>query len=237
MLLRDWNDLPDRMKNESVRSYYEILERKKKSLIIKRIFDIVVGLILLIVLSPLLITIGLIIKIDSGVPVFFRQTRVTQYGKNFKIFKFRTMVNDAEHISTAITTNNDPRVTRTGKFLRRYKLDEIPQLFNIVLGDISFVGTRPEVPKYVEHYTDEMMATLLLPAGVTSEASIKYKDEEKILTSVDDVDKTYIDIVLPEKMKHNITSIGSFSFFGEIKIMARTIVAVISQKNDFPTKN
>ena len=227
MLLRDWDDLPDRMKNESVRRYYEILERKKKSLIIKRIFDIVVGLILVIVLSPLLIIMGLIIIIDSGVPVFFRQTRVTQYGKEFKIFKFRTMVNDAEHIGTAITTNNDPRITRTGKFLRKYRLDETPQLFNIISGDMSFVGTRPEVPKYVERYTEEMMATLLLPAGVTSEASIRYKDEDMLLGNADDVDEVYINKILPEKMKYNLVIMEKFSFYDDIKMMLTTILAIV----------
>lgn len=227
MLLRDWDDLPDRMKNESVRRYYEILERKKKSLIIKRIFDIVVGLILVIVLSPLLIITGLIVKIDSRGPVFFRQTRVTQYEKEFKIFKFRTMVNDAEHIGTAITTNNDPRITRIGKFLRKYRLDETPQLFNIISGDMSFVGTRPEVPKYVEQYTEVMMATLLLPAGVTSEASICYKDEDMLLGCADDVDEVYINKILPEKMKYNLEAIKSFGLIKELRIMIRTVLNVI----------
>lgn len=226
MVLRKWDDLPENMKNESVRRYYDLLYKKRISLVAKRIFDVVVAIITFIILSPIFIILSLAIKIDSKGPVMFRQIRVTQYGKGFRIFKFRTMVNNADKIGAQVTTKNDVRVTTVGKFLRKLRLDEIPQLFNIILGDMSFVGTRPEVVKYVEKYTDDMMATLLLPAGVTSEASIQYKDEELLLSIADDADEMYVYEVLPEKMKYNLKSIEEFNFFSDIKTMVKTVVAV-----------
>lgn len=229
MLLRKWDDLPENMKNESVRPYYELLYKKRLSLLAKRIFDIVVAIITFIILSPVFIILSIAIKIDSKGPVMFRQVRVTQYGKQFRIFKFRTMVNHADKIGSQVTTKNDARVTKIGKLLRKLRLDEIPQLLNIITGDMTFVGTRPEVVKYVEQYTDEMMATLLLPAGVTSGASIQYKDEERILTVAEDADSTYVEEVLPEKMKYNLKSIETFSFFGDIKTMVRTVVVVVGK--------
>lgn len=228
-MLKKWDDLPDCMKNESVRKYYDVLDQRRASLITKRIFDIVVGLITLVVLFPVFVILCMIIKLDSKGPIMFRQTRVTQYGREFRILKFRTMVADAEKIGAQVTTKNDGRVTRVGIFLRKCRLDEIPQLFNIISGDMSFVGTRPEVVKYVERYTDEMMATLLLPAGVTSEASIEYKDEEKILTNNTDTDKIYVEVVLPEKMKFNLRCIKEFSLYGELKTMVRTVLAVVDK--------
>lgn len=236
MLLKKWDDLPENMKNESVSMYYEILNRKRCSLLAKGIFDKVVAILTFIILSPIFIILSLVIKIDSKGPIMFRQVRVTQYGKQFRIFKFRTMVNNADKIGTQVTTKNDARVTRVGKFLRKLRLDEIPQLFNIILGDMSFVGTRPEVVKYVEKYTDEMIATLLLPAGVTSEASIQYKDEELLLSNADDTDETYIYEVLPEKMKYNLKCIEEFNFFNDIKTMFKTVVAVL-KKDKRQTKN
>ncbi|MEH7356283.1 sugar transferase [Neobacillus drentensis] len=218
------------MRNDSVGRYYDALYKKRYSLLLKRIFDIVFGLITFIILSPVFVILSIAIKMDSKGPVMFRQVRVTQYGKQFRIFKFRTMVSNAEKIGTQVTTNNDNRVTKVGKFLRKYRLDEIPQVFNIILGDMSFVGTRPEVVKYVESYTNEMVATLLLPAGVTSEASIKYKDEERILTTSEDADRTYVEVVLPEKMKFNLKSIENFSLFTEFKTMIRTVLAVVSKQ-------
>ncbi|MED3892305.1 sugar transferase [Peribacillus frigoritolerans] len=229
MLLLKWDCLPDEMKNESVRKYYDVLKRKKATLMLKRIFDIVVSLIILIVLLPVFLILCIAIKVDSKGPIMFRQIRVTQYGREFKIFKFRTMVNNAERIGTQVTVKNDSRVTKVGKVLRKSRLDEIPQLLNIFYGDMSFVGTRPEVVKFVDHYTDQMMATLLLPAGVTSEASIVYKDEEKILTNASDADKTYVDVVLPEKMKYNLRSIEELSILGEIKTMVRTVLAIVGK--------
>ncbi|HEX9059057.1 MAG TPA: sugar transferase [Clostridia bacterium] len=222
-----WDSLPPNMKNESVKRYYEIIAKKKKSLICKRLFDLIVSIFMLIIMLPLFLLISVIIKIDSKGPVFYRQVRVTQFGRRFKILKFRTMVNDADKIGTLVTTNCDKRITGIGRVLRKLRLDEIPQFLNIISGDMTFVGTRPEVPKYTEQYTDEMMATLLMPAGVTSEASILYKDEEKLISNSEDADRTYAKEVLPEKMKYNLDGLINFSFFNDIKTMVRTAFAVI----------
>lgn len=227
MILKDWEQLPEELQLDEVRPYYEILKKKKMSLILKRIFDIVVSLIMLIILLPVFIFLGVAIKIDSKGAIFFRQERITQYGKTFKIFKFRTMVNNAEKLGTQVTVGNDARITKVGKFIRDCRLDEIAQLLNILTGDMTFVGTRPEVKKYVNHYTKEMMATLLLPAGVTSLASIYYKDEAKLLDKSNNPDKTYVEEVLPGKMKYNLQSIKEFNFFEDIKTMIKTVIAVI----------
>lgn len=229
-MLRKWEELPDFMKTEAVRPYYDILSKKKKAIMVKRVFDIVMAASLLILLSPVMLVIAIAVKLDSKGEVFFRQERVTQYGKIFKIYKFRTMVKDADKLGSQVTTKNDARVTRIGRFLRKYRLDETSQLFNVLSGDMSFVGTRPEVPKYVKRYTDEMYATLLLPAGITSEASIMYKDEEKLLSAAaneHETDETYISKVMPEKMKYNLESIKEFSQVRELSIMAQTIGAVM----------
>lgn len=225
--LRSWDKLPEYMKNDQVRPYYDILKKKTVSLILKRLFDIVMALLLLIILSPVFLIVSIWIKLDSKGPVFFRQERVTTYGKRFRIFKFRTMVNDAESKGTLVTVGNDARITRVGEKIRHVRLDEIPQLLNVLSGDMTFVGTRPEVVKYVNAYTDEMYATLLLPAGITSVASIQYKDEDEILSRSDDPDETYIHEVLPDKMKYNLDSIRNFSFGNELKTMIDTVKAVI----------
>ena len=193
----------------------------------KRIFDFTVALIAIIILSPLYLILALSIKLDSEGPVFYRQERVTTYGRKFRIFKFRTMVVNADKIGTLVTVNRDPRITRVGAFLRKFRLDETPQLINILTGDMSFVGTRPEVQKYVDRYTDEMNATLLLPAGVTSLASIFYKDEDKLLSVSENADNTYVDEVLPGKMAYNLAYIEKFSFFYDIKLMIMTVLAVV----------
>ena len=227
MILKDWEQLPEELQLDEVKPYYEVLKKKKLSLILKRIFDIVVSFVMLIILSPVFVFLGIAIKIDSKGPIFFRQERITQYGKTFKIFKFRTMVNNAEKLGTQVTVGNDARITKVGKFIRDCRLDEIAQLLNILTGDMTFVGTRPEVKKYVNHYTKEMMATLLLPAGVTSLASIYYKDEAKLLDKSNNPDKTYIEEVLPGKMKYNLQSIKEFNFFEDIKTMIKTVLVVI----------
>lgn len=227
MQIKKWEELPEFMRNDSVREYYDIVSKKKCSLLFKRVFDIVVSIVLIVILSPVLLIVAIWIKSDSAGPVFFRQKRITQYGREFRIFKFRTMVVDADKVGTLVTTQNDSRITRVGEKIRKSRLDEIPQLFNILLGDMSFVGTRPEVRKYVDEYTDEMMATLLLPAGVTSEASIQYKDEDMILKDAINVDETYVNKVLPDKMFYNLKAIRDFSFFGEIGIMIKTVLAVM----------
>lgn len=227
MILKKWEELPKEFQTEEVKKYYDILSKKKGSLFLKRVFDVIVSLIMLIILLPVFIILGIAIKIDSKGPVFFRQERITQYGKTFKIFKLRTMVNNAEKLGTQVTVGNDSRITRVGSFIRNCRLDEISQLLNILTGDMTFVGTRPEVKKYVDHYTNEMMATLLLPAGVTSLASIYYKDEAELLEKSENPDKTYIEEILPEKMKYNLQSIEKFNFLEDIKIMFMTALAVI----------
>lgn len=217
------------MQTEAVKPYYEILQKKQISLIFKRLFDIVVSLIMLLILSPVFLVLAIAIKLDSKGPVFYRQVRVTQYGKEFRIFKFRTMVNNADKIGSQVTVGGDSRITRVGKVIRECRLDEIGQLLNILGGSMTFVGTRPEVPKYVEKYTSEMWATLLLPAGVTSEASIRYKDEAALLDASEDVDATYIQDVLPGKMKYNLRSIQEYSFFKDIKTMFQTVFVVVDK--------
>lgn len=227
MILKNWEELPKELQTEEVRPYYEVLKKKRLSLILKRIFDIVVSLVMLIILLPVFILLGIAIKVDSSGPIFFRQERITQYGRKFKIFKFRTMVNNAEKLGTQVTVGNDSRITKVGSFIRDCRLDEISQLLNILTGDMTFVGTRPEVKKYVDHYTNDMMATLLLPAGVTSLASIYYKDEAELLEKSNNPDKTYVEEILPEKMKYNLQSIKKFNFLEDIKIMLKTILVVI----------
>lgn len=227
MIWKAWHDLPNDMRCESVRPYYEILASKRSDLLIKSIFDRLMAIILLFALSPIFLVLAVWIKVDSEGPVFFRQERVTQYGKTFRIYKFRTMVQNAEQIGAQVTSKGDMRVTTVGKALRKCRLDELPQLINILEGTMSFVGARPEVPKYVASYTDEMKATLLLPAGVTSIASIQYKDEDTLLDAADDVDKCYVQNVLPAKMEWNLRSIVEFSFFRELKVMVETVLAVI----------
>ena len=229
-MLISWDKLPVEMQNEQVRKYYDILSSKKSSLICKRIFDIVASLMLIIILLWLFIILAVCIKIDSKGPVFYRQVRVTQNNRDFKILKFRTMIQNADKIGSLVTVGNDKRITRVGSKIRKVRLDELPQLFNILIGDMSFVGTRPEVRKYVDKYTDEMMATLLLPAGVTSLASIMYKDEDHIITEKIEtgmrVDEAYMEYVLPNKMKYNLEAIREFSFYSEIKLMFKTVIEV-----------
>ena len=227
MLMKNWDDIPKDIKNDEVKIYYDILKDRKISLLIKRCFDILFSLILLILLSPAFLLIAILIKLDSKGPVFFRQERVTTYKRIFKIFKFRTMVNNADKIGSQVTVENDSRVTKIGKYLRKVRLDEIPQLINILIGDMSFVGTRPEVLKYVDRYSDAMKATLLMPAGVTSLASIKFKDEEKLLNDKENVDDIYVNEVLPLKMEYNLEYIKRFNFFYDIKLLFKTFFAVI----------
>ncbi len=227
MLIKKWEDLPFEMRNEMVKPYYDSLQRKKISLFCKLIFDKVLSLCLLVCLSPLLIIIAVLIKLDSEGDVFFRQVRVTRYGKKYLIYKFRTMVKNAEALGLQVTNDHDPRITKVGKKLRCCRLDELPQLINILKGEMSFVGTRPEVIRYVDKYTDEMLATLLLPAGVTSETCIRFKDEEKLLGEGPNVDAKYINEVLPVKMKLNLESLLKFNFFNDLLTMVKTVIAVI----------
>ena len=226
--MKKWEDLPKFVKNDKVKIYYNILDKHRMELVIKRWFDFLVALVLTLILLPVLFVIGIMIKVDSKGPVIFRQARVTSYGKVFQICKFRTMA--ADQTGNKVTVKDDPRITKVGRVLRKYRLDELPQLFNVLSGDMSFVGTRPEVVKYVKCYTDEMKATLLLPAGITSFASIKYKDEEKLLTDVDKADEIYVKEILPEKMKYNLEAIRNFSVVSELNTMIATVKADVSSK-------
>ena len=230
MIVKKWDDLPEQLRTDAVRPYYDILRKKWGSLLLKRVFDVVVSALMLILISPVFLILAIAIKLDSPGPVFYRQTRVTQYGKTFRIFKFRTMVSNADKIGTQVTVGNDSRITRVGSLIRKCRLDEVSQLIDIFRGAMTFVGTRPEVPKYVAAYTPEMMATLLLPAGVTSLASIMYKDEDKLLSGAEDVDKAYIEEVLPGKMRYNLKAIETFTFWGDIKVMFMTVFAVLGKE-------
>lgn len=229
MKLVKWEQLPPEMQTDAVRPYYEALKKKRAGLLLKRLFDIVVSALMLIILLPVFLILAIAIKLDSPGPVFYRQVRVTQYGKHFRIFKFRSMVQNADK-GSLVTVGADSRITRVGKLIRKCRLDEICQLIDVLRGTMTFVGTRPEVPKYVESYTPEMKATLLLPAGVTSLASIFYKDEDMLLADAQDVDKTYVQDVLPGKMRYNLKGIRTFSFFGDIKTMIMTVMAVLGKE-------
>ena len=227
MKLRKWEELPEKMRTREVRRYYNIIVRHSGWFKVKRVMDICVSLVLLAVLLIPMGIIALMIKTDSQGPVFFRQERVTQYGKIFKIYKFRTMVDNASQLGSQVTVNNDARITRVGKLLRKYRLDEFPQLFNILAGDMTLVGTRPEVIKYVKEYSGEMYATLLLPAGLTSRTSIAYKDEDKLLKDAKDADKVYVDEILPVKMKYNLESLRRFGVREDMTVMWNTFVSVL----------
>jgi len=230
MILKKWDELPENLRTEQVRPYYDALQRKQLSLVCKRVFDILVSAVMLLILSPVFLILAVAIKLDSPGHVFYRQVRVTRYGQTFQIFKFRSMVSNADKIGTQVTVGNDSRITRLGKLIRKCRLDELCQLIDVFRGTMSFVGTRPEVPKYVDSYTPEMMATLLMPAGVTSLASIMYKDEDELLVDADDVDQSYVQEVLPGKMYYNLKGIKEFSFWGDIKLMFMTVFAVLGKE-------
>lgn len=228
MLLLSFEKLPEKFKNDEVKKYYDILNSKKTSLLLKRITDILFALLLVIVLCIPMLVIALCIKFSSQGPVMYKQVRVTTYGKEFKILKFRTMTVGADKAGL-LTTKNDNRITKVGHFLRKFRLDELPQVFHVLSGKMTIVGTRPEVPKYVDKYTDAMYATLLMPAGITSYASIKYKDEDRIIGEVTDpskIDETYTQMILPAKMKYNLEYIKDFSFTHDIGVMLKTVKQV-----------
>lgn len=228
-MLRKWEDLPLQMQIPEVRRYYDILNKKKTAIALKRLFDIILSGLLLIVLSPVFLITAIAIKADSKGPVFYRQVRVTRYGEEFRIFKFRSMVSGADK-GSQLTVSGDSRVTKTGAFIRKFKIDELSQLIDVFRGKMTFVGTRPEVPKYVEKYSPEMMATLLLPAGITSEASVYYKDESKLLDASTETEKTYLELVLPDKMKYNLRAIEKFSLVQDIKVLIMTALAVLGKE-------
>ena len=225
--MKNWNELPDYMRIDEVKPYYELLKKRGLSIFFKRLFDIVMSLILILLLAIPMLIIAILIIMDSPGGVFYRQERVTKYGRHFRIFKFRTMVSNADKIGTHVTVGNDSRITKIGARLRGARLDELPQLFNVLIGDMSFVGTRPEAVRYVEKYTGAMWATLLMPAGITSEASILYKDEAELLEKSEDADEVYIEQVLPAKMEYNLKSLEEFSFWGDLHTMFKTVLAVL----------
>ena len=233
MELRPWRLLPDEMRTKEVRKYYNILMKHRMWLKVKRAFDVVVAGIMLAVLIIPMGIIAIAIRLDSPGSVFFRQARVTQYGKIFRIYKFRTMVDNASRLGAAVTVDNDSRITKVGAFLRKYRMDEFPQLFNILAGDMTLVGTRPEVPKYVKKYTKEMYATLLLPAGLTSRTSIAYKDEDKLLGEAVDEESTdniYINEVLPAKMRYNLESMKHFGVQADASVLWDTFTSVVGSE-------
>lgn len=230
MLIKKWEKLPKELQIEEVRPYWEKLRKKNFSLFWKRVFDIFVSGICLLILLPFFLILSLAIVIDSPGGVFYRQERVTQYGKHFRIFKFRSMVSGADKKGTLVTVNNDSRVTRVGKFIRKFKIDEISQLIDIFMGTMTFIGTRPEVPKYVNQYKPEYLATLLLPAGVSSMASIMFKDENEMLEKAENTEETYINEVLPIKMKWNLSDLKKYGFWRDIKLCFMTVFAVFFKK-------
>lgn len=227
MLICKWEKVPEDIRNDAVYPYWKKLRKKNFSLFWKRVFDVVVSLLMLIILSLLFIILAIAIKADSKGSVFYRQERVTQYGKKFRIHKFRTMVTNADKIGSQVTVAGDSRITKVGRFIRKCRLDEVSQLIDVLTGNMTFVGTRPEVPKYVEQYTDEMKATLLLPAGVTSVASIKYKDEAALLENAENADEVYVNDVLPAKMQYNLRSLERYGFWRDIGVMFATVGAVL----------
>ena len=229
MRLVKWEALPAAMQTPQVREYYDILSKKRGSLLCKRLFDIGVSAVMLVILSPVFLVLAVVIKLDSPGPVFYRQVRLTQYGKPFRIFKFRTMVQGADK-GSQVTVGGDSRITRVGRVIRKCRLDEIGQLLDVFRGTMTFVGTRPEVPKYAASYTPEMLATFLLPAGVTSLTSIYYKDEERLLNGAEDSDRVYVEKILPGKMRYNLEGIRSFGLWGDIKIMGMTFLAMLGKE-------
>ena len=228
-MLKKWNDLPRFMQIPEVRPYWEKLNKKKGQVAIKRILDFVMALIVFVILMIPMAFIAVLIKLDSEGPILYRQERVTQYGKHFRIHKFRTMVSNADRIGSAVTVRNDSRITKVGKHLRGLRLDELPQVFDVLSGNMSFVGTRPEAAKYVEKYEPEYYATLLMPAGITSETSIRYKDEERLLSAAEDADRVYLETVLPAKMELNLKALRGFHITGEFLTMLRTVLAVLGK--------
>ena len=229
-MIKEWNELPDFIRVPEVRPYYDVLRKKRLALAAKRVFDFIAALLLLLLLAVPMLIIAVWIKLDSPGEIMYRQDRVTTYGRRFKIHKFRTMVSGADRTGAALTVQNDARVTKAGRLLRRLRLDELPQLLDVLGGSMSFVGTRPEAVRYVEQYKPEYRATLLLPAGITSEASIRFLHEEELLSTAEDVDRIYMEEILPEKMRWNLESIERFGLMRDIKILLHTIGAVFGGK-------
>lgn len=226
MLLKPYNSLPECMQNDQVKAYYDILAKRTGTLIFKRVFDIFFAFIAIIILSPIMLITAIVVKLTSKGPIFYMQERVGRYNKEFKIFKFRTMVINADKMGPQVTSGKDPRITPPGKFLRKFRLDEFPQMFNILKGDMSLLGTRPEVRKYVDYYSEEMMSTLLLPPGMFGTSSYKFRDESDMLKDSPDPEKTYIEEILPIKMRINLEYTKNLSVFNEFKTLCMGVVCL-----------
>lgn len=226
-MLKKWEDLPSFMKCDEVKIYYNALARKRTQILIKRCLDYVMAVLLLILFSVPMLMIAVAVSIDSKGPAIFHQTRVTSYGKHFVIHKFRTM-NETSQDILGPTAERDDRITRVGAFLRKSRLDELPQLYDILAGHMSFVGTRPEIPEFVSQYSNEMFATLLLPAGITSTASIRFRDEASLFNEAEETERSriYLEKILPEKMKDNLNDILHFSVFRDLYILIRTAFCI-----------
>ena len=205
----------------------ESLRDKKVNLLIKRLFDMVASFLGLVILSPIFIIVSICIKIDSKGPVFFKQKRVGKDGQPFMIYKFRTMVTDAEKLGKQITVGDDNRITKVGKFIRKCKLDEIPQLINVLKGEMSLVGPRPEVPRYVELYDDYQFQVLLVRPGITDYASIEYRNENEILGESSNPEETYINEIMPTKIELNMKYLKNISLSEDFKLIIKTILAIV----------
>jgi lipopolysaccharide/colanic/teichoic acid biosynthesis glycosyltransferase len=221
-----YDQLPKNMKNPITRVYWDILAKKRGTMAGKRAFDVICSVLLLLLLSPFMLILAAAIKFDSPGPVFYRQMRVGKYGHDFKIYKFRTMVQNAEKIGPPLTTGKDPRITRIGLLIRRLRLDEFSQLLNVLNGSMSLVGPRPEVRRYVEQYSPEYMATLLVRPGITAPASIAFRDEAKILKAGENPEKTYVAKILPPKMAMDLDYIKHISVWNDVRIIFRTVITV-----------
>ena len=216
------------MNNDQPLEIAALLARRRPQLIAKRVMDIAISAAALCVLWPVFLLIALAIVIDDPGPVFYRQVRVGRGGRPFRIFKFRTMVVDADKKGLSITVGRDSRITRVGAFLRKTKLDELAQLLNVLCGQMSFVGPRPEVPRYVELYTPYQRQVLLVRPGITDYASIAYRNENDLLAGADDPERMYIETIMPDKIELNMRYLREISPLADVRLILKTIIAVIA---------
>ena len=195
----------------------------------KRLFDIVASGLGLLCLSPLFLILAVWIKCDTPGPVFYRQTRVGRYNRDFRLYKFRSMRIGADRQGLITVGGHDPRITRSGYFIRKYKLDEFPQLINVFIGDMSLVGPRPEVRKYVDLYTQEQMHVLDVRPGITDPASIRYRNENELLAQAADPDKYYIETIMPDKLRINLEYVANHSFWSDIVLIFKTFWKIVAK--------
>lgn len=227
MYVKQFEKLPPDLQKSEIRPYFDYLQTRKGSLIAKRVLDIFVALLVLTVLSPIMLISAILVKLTTKGPLFYLQERVGLYGKPFHIYKFRTMVVDADKIGAQITVGErDPRITKVGHILRTTRIDEFPQMLNVLKGDMTIIGTRPEVPRYVKEYSDEMKATLLMQPGASGGASIAYRYENEMLKDKEDPEQYYIDAILPDKMQINLDYLKKFSIWQDLWLMCRTVGCV-----------